>query len=236
MDAASIGSGLKWARRRAGMTQHDLARATGRSQPSIARIEAGSVLPRTSTLIELLAATGYELALEPIGPAVQRQVLQRRLAMRIPQRGRAAVGPAAKDPATNPLRILRPLRRLGVPFVLIGDLAEAAYGAPVDGVNVIEICHASTDIAAQRLATARDELGLQADPSRLRLVAATESGDDYELLERNAVSMFVDAGIRVRVAALEDLIRNRRARATAADQKAAAMLRAIRATSMTDRS
>jgi predicted transcriptional regulator len=69
MDADSIGPTLRWARRQAGMTQQDLAQAAGMPQPSIARIEAGTVSPRTSTLIELLAATGHQLAVEPIGPA-----------------------------------------------------------------------------------------------------------------------------------------------------------------------
>ncbi len=39
------------------MTQHQLAEAVGIPQPSIARIERGTVLPRTETLIALLAAT-----------------------------------------------------------------------------------------------------------------------------------------------------------------------------------
>ena len=51
------------------MTQQDLAEAAGMPQPSVARIEAGTVSPRTSTLIALLAATGHRLALEPIGEA-----------------------------------------------------------------------------------------------------------------------------------------------------------------------
>ncbi len=50
------------------MTQQQLAQATGMPQPSVARIEAGTVSPRASTLIELLAATGHRLAVEPIGP------------------------------------------------------------------------------------------------------------------------------------------------------------------------
>ena len=67
MDANSVGPTLRWARRQAGMTQQDLAEAAGMPQPSIARIEAGRVSPRASTLIELLAATGHQLAVEPIG-------------------------------------------------------------------------------------------------------------------------------------------------------------------------
>ena len=208
------------------MTQHDLAQAAGMPQPSIARIEAGTVSPRTSTLIELLAATGHELALEPVGPAVDREAIRRRLAMSVPRRSYEAIGSPAKDRATSPLRILRRLRRFGVPFVLIGDLAEAAHGAPVR-VTVIEVCHASTDVARERLTTALEDLGPQAAPSHLQPTTHTASGDDYALLERTAVSMNVDSGIRVRVAALEDLVRDRRARGTPEDDRAAAVLKAL---------
>jgi predicted transcriptional regulator len=42
-------------------------------QPSIARIEAGTVIPRTATLIALLHATGHQLSVVPIDPAVDRE-------------------------------------------------------------------------------------------------------------------------------------------------------------------
>ncbi|MGI8828192.1 MAG: helix-turn-helix domain-containing protein [Candidatus Limnocylindria bacterium] len=57
MSPKAIGQRLRWARKQAGMTQQQLARAVGMPQPSIARIERGTVLPRTATLTELLAAT-----------------------------------------------------------------------------------------------------------------------------------------------------------------------------------
>jgi predicted transcriptional regulator len=68
MDATEIGETVKSARKRAGMTQHELAYASGLPQPSIARIESGTVIPRTTTLITILRATGHRLAVEPIGP------------------------------------------------------------------------------------------------------------------------------------------------------------------------
>jgi predicted transcriptional regulator len=69
MDVTAVGQSVRWARKRAGMTQHELAHATGLPQPSIARIESGAVVPRTTTLITILHATGHRLAVEPIGPA-----------------------------------------------------------------------------------------------------------------------------------------------------------------------
>ena len=70
MNTDTVGQTVRLARKRAGMTQLDLAQATGMPQPSIARIEAGTVVPRTATLIALLHATGHRLAVVPIDPAV----------------------------------------------------------------------------------------------------------------------------------------------------------------------
>ncbi len=221
MNPKTIGQRLRWARKRAGMTQEQLARAVGMPQPSIARIERGTVQPRIATLTELLAATGHRLTVEPIGPSVPDEAIRRRLAMTHPQRTKAAM------PSTARIRILRRLRRFDVPFVLIGELAEVAHGSPGRVRGAIEVCHATTDVAAQRIALAREDLGRDADARRLRLVTETDAGDDYDMLARNAIGLHVDAGVLVRVAALDDLIRARRARRTPKDQDAAAVLLAI---------
>jgi predicted transcriptional regulator len=73
MDAEAIGETLKSARRRAGMTQQELAQAADVPQPSIARIESGAVVPRTSTLITLLRATGHRLTVEPMSASADRE-------------------------------------------------------------------------------------------------------------------------------------------------------------------
>lgn len=203
------------------MTQAQLAAAAGMPQPSIARIERGAVLPRTETLMQLLAATGHRLAVEPVDASVYREPIRRRLAMTVPQRTRAAMS------SLEPIRILRRLRRFNVPFVLIGPLAEVAHGSPERIGSLVEVCHADTAVATRRLALAREDLGPDAEPGRLSLVTRTDAGDDYDTLVRNAVPLHVDAGILIRVASLEDLIRARLARGTPEDQQAAALLRAI---------
>jgi transcriptional regulator with XRE-family HTH domain len=206
------------------MTQHQLAEAVGMPQPSIARIERGTVLPRAETLIALLAATGHRLSVEPIGPAVDHQAIKQQLAMSVPKRTHRAM------PGIGRVPVLRRLRRFGVPFVLIGELAEAAHGSPMKVDRAaIQVCHASTDVAAERLALALEDLGREgkADARHLRLVTETDAGDDYDTLLRNAVGMHVDSGILVQVAALEDLIRIRVARRTPKDREAAAVLLAI---------
>ena len=222
---------VRWARKRAGMTQHQLARAVHMPQPSIARIERGTVTPRADTLVAILVATGHELAVEPTGPtleAADRRTIRRTTALPVPMRTWRAVGRAAKDPRTSPFRLLKRLRVAGVPFVLVGDLAEAAHGSPAKVGPAIEVCHAQTEVARARLATALADIeAIGSDASRLRLLVRTDAGDDYDALVRTAVRMHVDAGIVVHVAALDDLIRIRRARGTAADRSAAAVLRAI---------
>jgi hypothetical protein len=209
------------------MTQHDLAQATGMPQPSIARIERGTVVPRAATLVEILRATGHRLEVEPIGPVVNREVIRRQLGLAVPRRTGQALGRRARTHMTSPVHILRRLRRFGVPFVLIGELAEVAHGSNGKVGRAIEICRATTAVATERLELALNDLGAAADKGRLRVLTETAAGDDYEVLLRNATSMPVEAGIMVRVAAIEDLIRIRRALGTSKDLEAAAVLGAI---------
>ena len=236
MKPGSVGRTVRWSRRRAGMTQHDLAQTVRMPQSSIARIEAGQSIPRTATLIALLEAAGYQLAVEPIDPSVPTEALRRRQAMSNPARTWAALGrTVARNPRRSPIRILRRLRLFGVSFVLIGDLAEVAHGSPINVGRVIEVCHAQTDVVRTRLDRALEDLGATSsdgvefttEAGRLRLATEATTGNDYELLARNALKMHVDAGILVSVASLEDLVRIRLARGGREDREAAAVLRAI---------
>ena len=56
---------MRQARRRAGLTQRELAHLAGVGQPSIARIEADAVVPRLDTFERLLRACGEELHAGP---------------------------------------------------------------------------------------------------------------------------------------------------------------------------
>jgi transcriptional regulator with XRE-family HTH domain len=221
---AAIGRQLRWARRRAGLTQHELARAADMPQSNIARIERGTVSPRTDTLVRLLDATGHRLAVEPTDTDIDRAPIRRRLAISVPRRTSEALGQkGTKQPRTGPIGILRRLRRHAVPFVLIGDLAEVVHGVPNSLERPIEVCHATTDVARERLATAMTDV----DASTVRLLTHTVAGDEYEVLRRNAVDMHVAAGMVVKVAAIPDLIRARRAGTTPEDAQVAATLLAI---------
>jgi transcriptional regulator with XRE-family HTH domain len=74
MDAARI---LRYARRRAGLSQRELAERTGIAQPAIARIERGSSSPRVDTLDRLLRGAGLSLEGAPrLGTGVDRTLIR----------------------------------------------------------------------------------------------------------------------------------------------------------------
>ena len=74
MDAART---LRYARRRAGLTQRALAEKAAVPQPAIARIERGTVQPRLDTLLHLLEAAGFTLEVSPeIGRGVDRSLIR----------------------------------------------------------------------------------------------------------------------------------------------------------------
>lgn len=61
LDSAVIISSV---RRKAGLSQEELARRAGTSQPAVARYESGKSSPSTSTLLRLLRAAGYDLEVQ----------------------------------------------------------------------------------------------------------------------------------------------------------------------------
>jgi transcriptional regulator with XRE-family HTH domain len=68
--ALGVASAVRSARRRAGMSQMELARRVGTSQPSIARLEQGRVSPTVTSLERIAKALGAQLVVdfEPVVP------------------------------------------------------------------------------------------------------------------------------------------------------------------------
>jgi len=82
---------LRYGRRRAGLSQRELARRSGVPQPAIARIEAGTGSPRLSSLVRLLDAAGFTLEVSPrIGEGVDRSLIRAALDRAPEDRIRAA--------------------------------------------------------------------------------------------------------------------------------------------------
>jgi transcriptional regulator with XRE-family HTH domain len=73
---------IRQARKQAGLTQGELARRAGTSQPAVARLERGSASPTLATLERLVRGAGFELrlslvpiaALDPLTEAYKRDV------------------------------------------------------------------------------------------------------------------------------------------------------------------
>ncbi len=66
---------VRYARRRAGLTQRQLADRSGVAQPAIARIETGRSVPRVSTFTRLIAACGMSVEFRP-APDVDRTAIR----------------------------------------------------------------------------------------------------------------------------------------------------------------
>ena len=93
------------ARRRAGLTQRELARRVGLSQPQVARIEAGVVAPSFERVVDLVRACDLDLvasitraddsdwhvALANVALDVDARVRQHQAALRFARAGRAAL-------------------------------------------------------------------------------------------------------------------------------------------------
>ncbi len=67
-----VGSAVRAARRRAGVSQSELAERAGTSQPSIARLEKGQVSPTVITLDRIARALGADLVIDFEPQAAQR--------------------------------------------------------------------------------------------------------------------------------------------------------------------
>lgn len=63
-DAFELAERVREARERLGITQLELARRIGSTQPAMARLEVGGVTPSLDTLGRIAAALGLELVVE----------------------------------------------------------------------------------------------------------------------------------------------------------------------------
>ena len=72
-DEFALASALIDARASANLTQEELAKRMGTTQPVIARMEGGKVMPSSRTLAKLAKATGTKLRIsfEPATPAAE---------------------------------------------------------------------------------------------------------------------------------------------------------------------
>lgn len=70
----SFASVIAEARTRAGLTQRELAKRAGTSQPAIARLESGQASPTLATIARVAAAAGFEVRVELVPAGVRDPV------------------------------------------------------------------------------------------------------------------------------------------------------------------
>ena len=176
-----IGRTVKRWRKRAGLSQADLAASIGTRQPQIARTERGRQSPRLDTLEAILDVCGAELRVEA-----------RRAAVDAP--------PPPARPATPPqTQVLRQLAFHRVACVVVGPLAERLRGADVPAPQ-------SVTIVARRDAANRRKLSLVRRAMALPLRRAAPLRVRFEPYEELAERAGPTAHTAVPVASLEDLI------------------------------
>jgi len=218
---------LREARRRAGITQEELARRAGLRQPAVARIEAGGVTPRVDTLDRLLRASGISLTVEPrLGADVEREAIRGLLRLEPAERLARA---AAAVRGFRPARTLQILSAGAVRFVVVGEVAERLQGSPAP-TEVVEIVVAPDPPNRRRLTLAVDRLRSfrWGATGRLRWrFTSPPGGSPYPELARASDELAV-AGKTISVASLDDLIRIRLAVRAGAHRQRAEILWAVR--------
>jgi len=215
---------VREARKRAELSQAELAARAGTTQSAIARLEAGKVAPRFDRVAELVAVCGLEL----------------RVSIREPLPTRSARPPDLR------LSLLQVLLDRGVRFVLVGEPAAALRGAPVGDTaptipvvcpdvaraNLVALCGALDDLSARvRTPDGTGTLPLDRTPQALlvrdRWDLATPSGDldvvfappgtgGYRDLTREATTVVKD-GLELPTASLPDVVRELEAANAAPD-------------------
>ncbi len=137
------GSLLVEARRRANLTQRELATRAGVRQQEIARYERCHVTPSLERLRQLIAACGLELTFGLArADSSYDEAIARALAIPLAQRlarglrdalaaSAASIDAHDTSAPSEVIGVLRTLERAAVRYVLIGELAEILYGSPL---------------------------------------------------------------------------------------------------------
>jgi len=100
----NVGRTLRHARRRARLTQRQLAEKAGVPQSTVARIERGAHMPRVDTFTHLLQTCGMDLELTHLGgEGIDRSVIDSVLALSPEERLRSGTRIISKLPARGVL-------------------------------------------------------------------------------------------------------------------------------------
>jgi len=190
----NAGRALTRARKRAGLSQRDLAERAGVTQSTIARVESGSMGLRVNTFERLLRECGFALEVERrLGIGVDRTTFSFEASPddRIGYMATAAVNVSELFASSrnekamgpfDPLRMLIELRKHEVDFVVIGGMADAAHGG-ASITDDLDICYSRSDQNVDRLlvaltfleAASRDDSTLDARTLKVRDLCAFDT-------------------------------------------------------------
>jgi transcriptional regulator with XRE-family HTH domain len=206
-------------RRRAGLSQDQLAQRLGRPQSTIARWKTGQQHPPLESVIEALHACDLELT---VGLARYDDSYQSLIALQLllePVDRVTKLAPPWAAEGFDPIGILRELAGQAR-FVVIGDVAGAFHGWPIMlGGRTLHVVPADTSMrriehAARRLGAEGAEEGndglrrwVLPDGAELHATLLPPGTRGYRDLARDAQSMQIAPGVSVRVVSLIDLIR-----------------------------
>jgi hypothetical protein len=138
------------------------------------------------------------------------------------------------DPDYDPIRIVASLEVHGVQYVLVGGLAAAAHGSPLDtddvdillpldGDNLDRVGLVLLELGAEPIGTPDDHrVSYRTAAGRLDMI---ELGSRYFEIDTRAMTVDVGRGISARVASAEDLAELKR---SSGDLAAAAHLSSLR--------
>jgi uncharacterized protein len=140
---------LKEARRRAGMTQIDLARTAGVTQSVVSAYESGARQPSLATLQRLVSAAGCELTISLLPRGARRGRLTGPLGRRVLRERRRLTEVAARHGASN-LRVFGSVARGSEgPTSDVDLLADLAPGTGLLGLGRLE--HDLADVLRARV-------------------------------------------------------------------------------------
>ncbi len=206
-------------RRRAGLSQDELAGRLGRPQSTIARWETGQQHPPLESVIEVLRACGLELT---VGIARYDDSYDAQIARQLrldPAERVERLTPAWATEGFDPIGALAELAGQAR-FVVIGDVAGALHGSPVMlGARTLHVVPAETALrrieqTARRLdaqpsaeGTAQTQRWTLPTGGELHVTQMPPGTRGYRDLARDAETMQIAPSTSVRVASLLDLIR-----------------------------
>jgi transcriptional regulator with XRE-family HTH domain len=204
----SRGDFVLMARRRAGLSQRQLAERLGCRQATIARWERGDRAASFADVQEAVAACGLQIDARL---AVQDRSWWPQIALQLDMEPAERVRRLTPHGAPDALPVLRALAHTRAPAIVIGELADALHGSPLVLGGTVEICVRSGEQLADVvvLLGARHFADGGYEPpagGRLLLTETPPGTAGYRDLARGAEMVDLDGGA-VQVASLVDLIR-----------------------------